>query len=408
HPHHHLLRAAQLAARHGRRQRARRAPVPASHRAADGGAVAHPARRHHARGALGRARHPEPGVRAGPARQGAGGAAGVHARGQERRPADPHRARAAVRLPARRLRAGGGGVFVAGHRLPPEPRHLPARHSGAPGRDPRARHVLRAAEPRGGPAADARRSADRPPLMAITTTLPRELDAVAGAPMSYWRTVGWRLARDPATLAAGAVLVLIALSALLAPWLAPYDPNAGSIRLRLAFVGAPAHLLGTDEQGRDMLSRLLWGGRMTLVAGLTPVLVAFELDTGLGVPPTLVARPVVLVPPRRPVLPRARRHPAGGRVGPDAERAAPVDLRERGGPRPARGGDLRDVHGVQPALRRPARRHGDPRVSPGNGAPPLLEVRGLRKHFPLRGGVLQRTHAWVRAVDGVSFDVYPT
>src|SRR2546430_4580505 len=54
-------------------------------------------------------------------------------------------------------------------------------------------------------------------LMAITTTLPRELDAVAGAPMSYWRTVGWRLARDPATLAAGAVLVLIALSALLAP-----------------------------------------------------------------------------------------------------------------------------------------------------------------------------------------------
>src|SRR5262247_4709286 len=36
----------------------------------------------------------------------------------------------------------------------------------------------------------------------------------------------------------------------------------------------------------------------------------------------------------------------------------------------------------------------------------LLEVRDLRKHFPLRGGVLQRTHAWVRAVDGVSFDVY--
>jgi ABC-type oligopeptide transport system, ATPase component len=38
---------------------------------------------------------------------------------------------------------------------------------------------------------------------------------------------------------------------------------------------------------------------------------------------------------------------------------------------------------------------------------PLLEVQGLRKHFPLRGGVLQRTLAWVRAVDGVSFDVAP-
>jgi peptide/nickel transport system ATP-binding protein len=41
------------------------------------------------------------------------------------------------------------------------------------------------------------------------------------------------------------------------------------------------------------------------------------------------------------------------------------------------------------------------------GRVPLLEVRGLRKHFPLRGGVLQRTYAWVRAVDDVSFDVYP-
>jgi peptide/nickel transport system ATP-binding protein len=41
-------------------------------------------------------------------------------------------------------------------------------------------------------------------------------------------------------------------------------------------------------------------------------------------------------------------------------------------------------------------------------AGPLLQARGLRKHFPLRGGVLQRTHAWVRAVDGVSLDVHPT
>ena len=38
---------------------------------------------------------------------------------------------------------------------------------------------------------------------------------------------------------------------------------------------------------------------------------------------------------------------------------------------------------------------------------PLLEARGLRKHFPLRGGVFQRTRAWVRAVDGVSFEVAP-
>jgi len=118
--------------------------------------------------------------------------------------------------------------------------------------------------------------------MAISATL-GEAPVLVAAPMSYWRTVRWRLAHDRATLLAGGVLALIVLSALLAPWLAPYDPSAGSIRLRLAPVGAPGHVLGTDEQGRDMLSRLLWGGRMTLVAGLTPVLVAFVLGAGLGV-----------------------------------------------------------------------------------------------------------------------------
>ena len=46
-------------------------------------------------------------------------------------------------------------------------------------------------------------------------------------------------------------------------------------------------------------------------------------------------------------------------------------------------------------------------MSTGYEPRPLLQARGLRKHFPLRGGMLQRTYAWVRAVDDVSFDVYP-
>ncbi len=112
---------------------------------------------------------------------------------------------------------------------------------------------------------------------------PPETATIAQAPMSYWRTVGWRLRRDPATLAAAVLLLAIVMAALLAPVLAPYDPNAGSIRARLAPVGASAHPLGTDEQGRDMLSRLLYGGRMTLLAGVTPVVVAFLLGTVLGV-----------------------------------------------------------------------------------------------------------------------------
>ena len=113
--------------------------------------------------------------------------------------------------------------------------------------------------------------------------LPQSPSTVANAPMSYWRTVAWRLSQDRATLVAATLLLLIALSALAAPWIAPHDPSAGAIRLRLAAVGTPSHVLGTDEQGRDMLSRLLWGGRMTLIAGLTPVVVAFMVGTVLGV-----------------------------------------------------------------------------------------------------------------------------
>ena len=112
---------------------------------------------------------------------------------------------------------------------------------------------------------------------------PAAVEIVGGAPMSYWRTVAWRLRRDPTTLGAGVLLLLIVLSAVLAPVLALHDPTAGSIRLRLAPIGAPDHPLGTDEQGRDMLSRLLYGGRMTLLAGLTPVVVAFGLGTVMGV-----------------------------------------------------------------------------------------------------------------------------
>jgi peptide/nickel transport system permease protein len=87
--------------------------------------------------------------------------------------------------------------------------------------------------------------------------------------MSYWQLVWWRLRRDKVTLAAAAVILLIVLSAVLAPYLAPHNPFQGSIRKRLAIVGTPGHVLGTDEQGRDMLTRLLYGGRMSLVAGVT-------------------------------------------------------------------------------------------------------------------------------------------
>ena len=80
-----------------------------------------------------------------------------------------------------------------------------------------------------------------------------------------------RLRRDPVTLVCGGVLLLIVLSALTAPWLGLADPYKTSMIRRLYPLGSPNFLLGTDELGRDMFSRLIYGGRLSLFMGVTPV-----------------------------------------------------------------------------------------------------------------------------------------
>src|SRR5207302_227499 len=78
------------------------------------------------------------------------------------------------------------------------------------------------------------------------------------------------------------VLVLIFLSALLAPWLGLADPYQGSMIRRLRHIGTPNYPLGTDELGRDMLARLIYGGRLSLIIGILPVIFAFIIGTSLG------------------------------------------------------------------------------------------------------------------------------
>jgi len=99
----------------------------------------------------------------------------------------------------------------------------------------------------------------------------------------YWQSVGFRLRSDPATLAFGAVVLAIVLAAMLAPVLAPFDPYKESIVGRLKPFGWRGHLLGTDELGRDMLSRLLYGGRVSLLMGVVPVLIASLIGGLLGI-----------------------------------------------------------------------------------------------------------------------------
>ncbi len=104
--------------------------------------------------------------------------------------------------------------------------------------------------------------------------------AVPPAPGRGWRIAAF--ARDRTAFVAAIILLLIAGAAVLAPLLSPYDPAAADNLLRYAPPLTAGHLLGTDAQGRDMLSRLLWGGRVSLVVGIVPVALASAAGLALG------------------------------------------------------------------------------------------------------------------------------
>jgi peptide/nickel transport system permease protein len=107
--------------------------------------------------------------------------------------------------------------------------------------------------------------------------------AQAAKTRGYWGGVARRLSRDPVSVACACILLLIVLAAVFAPWLGLADPYQGSMIRRLRPIGTPGYPLGTDELGRDMLSRLIYGGRLTLYIGLMPVVFAFIIGTTLGV-----------------------------------------------------------------------------------------------------------------------------
>ncbi len=99
-----------------------------------------------------------------------------------------------------------------------------------------------------------------------------------------WRRALRRLRRRRGAMLGAAVVLLFVLLALLAPYLAPYDPLATSWSAVRKAPGA-LHLFGTDEIGRDVLSRIIWGARASLLAGVVSV----SISLALGVPIGLVA-----------------------------------------------------------------------------------------------------------------------
>ena len=95
-----------------------------------------------------------------------------------------------------------------------------------------------------------------------------------------YRAMKW-LARRPAAIIASLVVALFVAGALGAPWLAPFNPNAPHFDA-IRKPPSEVYWLGTDEVGRDVLSRLIWGARASLLAGVIPVTIALTLSIPLG------------------------------------------------------------------------------------------------------------------------------
>lgn len=91
-----------------------------------------------------------------------------------------------------------------------------------------------------------------------------------------------RLRRYGLAWAGAAIVLAWRLVALLAPWISPYPPNAVDVTQRLLLPSA-AHWLGTDILGRDVLSRLLHGARISLLAGFSVVLLGAGIGTAIGI-----------------------------------------------------------------------------------------------------------------------------
>jgi ABC-type dipeptide/oligopeptide/nickel transport system permease subunit len=99
--------------------------------------------------------------------------------------------------------------------------------------------------------------------------------------MSFVKTFLYLLERNRLALACFAVIVMIVVAAVLAPVISPYDPNEPNLKNKLS-APSRAHWLGTDQLGRDVFSRIVWGARVSLKVGIVAVGIAFLLGTAIG------------------------------------------------------------------------------------------------------------------------------
>lgn len=115
-------------------------------------------------------------------------------------------------------------------------------------------------------------------MTAVIETTPIPVVAAPGRRARVLR----RLRRNPLAMASLVVLLVAVLAAVLAPWLAPYAPAQTDFSHTLAPPGTPGHVLGTDDLGRDVLSRIMYGARASLEVGVLAVAVAMLVGVPLG------------------------------------------------------------------------------------------------------------------------------
>ncbi len=118
---------------------------------------------------------------------------------------------------------------------------------------------------------------------ASPTSAPFEALARVEKSPGYWAGVFRRFRRDPVAMAALIIVLLLVLMAIFAPYVAPADPYRGQMLRRLRPIGTPGFPLGTDELGRDMLTRLIYGARLSLLMGVMPVFIAFFIGSAIGI-----------------------------------------------------------------------------------------------------------------------------
>jgi len=116
----------------------------------------------------------------------------------------------------------------------------------------------------------------------VTTMPPALTAAAAGPPRSLWSDARRRLARNRAAVASAGLLAFVVLACFAAPWWQGLaDPTAQDLRLGAA-LPTFAHPFGTDELGRDLLARVLYGGRISLLVGLVGTLVSLLVGVSWG------------------------------------------------------------------------------------------------------------------------------